>query len=607
VNTAPSAPHPISLSRFYLLGVVFSLLGVLAVIKIIYLQTDTRAQELPKIGEALYNYEIRTLYPERGEIFDRWGNLLAGNVEVYEIGVALDEVQRARSAETIARTLSEILESPGYAEIKVAAETPYQKGKAEFVTIADFVPAQKIRALEDKIKTARENKTPLNLTGLYWSAHPMRYYPENDLASNVLGFVNFLKRPENVVGCQENGDWCGGHLGVEEYYDNLLAGTPIQVRLPKDPRKIDSLPPIPPGSSLILTLDREIQAAIEQIADQAHESSGAEAVTIIVANPRNGEILGMTSTPRYNLNRYWTYPEIIDIPTFNRAISQVYEPGSVFKVLTMAGGLDSGVVTPESTFLDVGSYVVGGIPLHNWEYTVWGMQDMTGCMQHSINACLAWVADQMGPTRFYQYLEAFGIGRRTGIDLSYEALYPLRRPGDTDWHEVDLGTNSFGQGVSVTPIQMIAAISAVANEGKIMAPHIVKAYIRNGQQIEVSPKLMTAPIKAETARTLSEMLANALANEASPALVPGYRLAGKTGTASIPTAQGYTSPLTNASFVGWGPVDDPQFIVYIWMEKPAASPWASVIAAPVFHDVVEKVVTILRIPPDEVRQQMKQP
>ncbi|KPL84346.1 hypothetical protein SE15_04280 [Thermanaerothrix daxensis] len=607
MNTAPSAPHPISLSRFYLLGVVFSLLGVLAVIKIIYLQTDARAQELPKIGEALYNYETRTLYPERGEIFDRWGNLLAGNVEVYEIGVALDEVQRARSAETIARTLSEILESPGYAEIKVAAETPYQKGKAEFVTIADFVPAQKIRALEDKIKTARENKTPLNLTGLYWSAHPMRYYPENDLASNVLGFVNFLKRPENVVGCQENGDWCGGHLGVEEYYDNLLAGTPIQVRLPKDPRKIDSLPPIPPGSSLILTLDREIQAAIEQIADQARESSGAEAVTIIVANPRNGEILGMTSTPRYNLNRYWTYPEIIDIPTFNRAISQVYEPGSVFKVLTMAGGLDSGVVTPESTFLDVGSYVVGGIPLHNWEYTVWGMQDMTGCMQHSINACLAWVADQMGPTRFYRYLEAFGIGRRTGIDLSYEALYPLRRPGDTDWHEVDLGTNSFGQGVSVTPIQMIAAISAVANEGKIMAPHIVKAYIRNGQQIEVSPKLMTAPIKAETARTLSEMLANALANEASPALVPGYRLAGKTGTASIPTAQGYTSPLTNASFVGWGPVDDPQFIVYIWMEKPVASPWASVIAAPVFHDVVEKVVTILRIPPDEVRQQMKQP
>ena len=606
MNTTPSAP-PISLSRFYLLGIIFSLLSVAALIQIIRLQSDARAQELPKIGEALYNYETRTLYPERGEIFDRWGNLLAGNVEVYEVGVALDEVQRARSAESIARTLSEILENPGYAEIKLAAETPYQKGKAEFVTIADFVPAQKIRVLEDKIKTAKENRTPLNLTGLYWSAHPMRYYPENDLASNVLGFVNFLKRPENVAGCQENGDWCGGHLGVEEYYDNLLAGTPIQVRLPKDPRKIDNLPPIPPGSSLILTIDREIQHAIEKIADEARETSGAEAVTIIVANPRNGEILGMTSTPRYNLNRYWTYPEIIDIPTFNRAISQVYEPGSVFKVLTMAGGLDSGVVTPESTFLDVGSYVVGGIPLHNWEYTVWGMQDMTGCMQHSINACLAWVADQMGPTRFYQYLEAFGIGRRTGIDLAYEAVFPLRRPGDTNWHEVDLGTNSFGQGVSVTPIQMVAAISAVANEGKIMAPHSVKAYIRNGQQIEVSPKLMTAPIKAETARTLSEMLANALVNEASPAVVPGYRLAGKTGTASIPTAQGYTSPLTNASFVGWGPVDDPRFIVYIWMEKPAASPWASVIAAPVFHDVAEQVITILRIPPDEVRQQMKQP
>ncbi|MDT8899343.1 penicillin-binding protein 2 [Thermanaerothrix sp. 4228-RoL] len=606
MNTT-SPVHPISTFRFYLVGILFSLLGVLALMQIIRLQTDARAQELPKIGEAFYNYEIRTLFPERGDIFDRWGNLLAGNVEVYEIGVALDEVHYAKSAETIARTLSEILERPGYTEIKVAAETPYEKGKAEFITIADFVPAEKIRQLEQKIQEARDKGSPLNLSGLYWVAHPMRYYPENDLASNILGFVNFLKRPENVAECQRDGDWCGGHLGVEEYYDSLLAGTPIQVRIPKDPRKIDNLPTIPPGSSLILTVDRELQAAVERIADQARESSGAEAVTIIVMNPRNGEILAMTSTPRFNLNRYWEYPDIINIPAFNRAISQVYEPGSVFKVLTMAGGLDSGAVTPEATFLDVGSYTVGGISLHNWEYTVWGAQDMTGCLQHSINTCLAWVANQMGPTRFYQYLEAFGIGRRTGIDIAYEAFYPMRRPGDTDWHEVDLGTNAFGQGISVTPIQMITAISAVANDGKMMAPHIVKAYIRNGQQVEVSPKLMTAPIKPETARTLSEMLANALVNEASPALVDGYRLAGKTGTASIPTEQGYTSPLTNASFVGWGPVDDPQFIVYIWMEKPSASPWASVIAAPVFHDVVEEAVTILRIPPDEVRQQMKEP
>jgi len=605
MNTSTS--NAIATWRYYVVGAILTAIGLLALLQIIRLQSDVRAQQLPKIGEAQYSYEIRTLFPERGAIYDRWGNLLAGNVEVYEVGVALDEVQKNHSAETIARTLSEILEQPGYAELKVTAETPYVRGKTEYLVLTDFVPAEKIRALEDKIAEASKNNKPLNLAGLYWRPHLIRYYPEKEVASNVLGFVNFLKRPENRQACQEDpNDWCGGHFGVEQYYDTVLAGEPIPVKVPRDPRLITNLPKIPPGDSLILTIDREIQTAIEHIADQALETSGAESATIIVENPKTGEILGMTSTPRMDPNRYWESEIVADVPRFNRAVSQTYEPGSVFKPLTMAAGLDAGVVTPETTFLDVGSYVVGGIPLHNWEYTVWGMQDMTGCLQHSINACLAWVADQLGTSRFYRYLQAFGLGHRTGIDLANEALYPMRLPGDGDWHEVDLGTNSFGQGISVTPIQMITALSAIANDGKIMAPHIVKAYIRNGQQIPVTPKLMTAPISAQTARTLSEMLANSIENEASPAVLPGYRLAGKTGTASIPGPEGYTSSLTNASFVGWGPIDDPQFIVYIWLEKPTTAPWASIVAAPVFHDVAEQVVRILRIPPDEVRLQLAQ-
>jgi cell division protein FtsI/penicillin-binding protein 2 len=173
-------------------------------------------------------------------------------------------------------------------------------------------------------------------------------------------------------------------------------------------------------------------------------------------------------------------------------------------------------------------------------------------------------------------------------------------PGDNQWYEVDLATNSFGQGISLTPIQMAMAIGAVANDGRMMAPHVVKAMIINGQQYNVDPVVVGTPIKAETARTLTTMLVNSLENEASVALVDGYRVAGKTGTGEIATATGYSNQ-TNASFVGWGPADDPKFLVYVWLEKPTISQWGSETAAPVFSKLVSKLVVLMDIPPDSVR------
>jgi cell division protein FtsI/penicillin-binding protein 2 len=256
-------------------------------------------------------------------------------------------------------------------------------------------------------------------------------------------------------------------------------------------------------------------------------------------------------------------------------------------------------------FLDTGVITVGGVNIHNWDGGAWGYQDMTGCLGHSLNVCLAWVATEMGNESFYDYMQRFGIGHPTGIDLAGEVTGRLKLPGDSDWYPIDLATNAFGQGVSVTPMQMVMAASALANNGQMVHPRVLYATIQNGRQHNVATQIVGNPITAETANTLSEMLAVALETEASRGIVPGYRVAGKTGTAQVPTPYGYyDDELTNGSFIGWGPLPDPQFLVYVWLEKPQSSPWGSVVAAPVFREVVEQLVVILGIPPDSVRSSL---
>jgi len=202
-------------------------------------------------------------------------------------------------------------------------------------------------------------------------------------------------------------------------------------------------------------------------------------------------------------------------------------------------------------------------------------------------------------------MNGFGFGQLTGLDMAGEAAGRLKVPGDADWYPVDLGTNSFGQGLTATPMQIMAAASAVANHGHMVTPRILYAMLRDGHQFNIPPQYSGSPIKPETAATLTEMLAVSLENEASTALVPGYRMAGKTGTAQIPTAYGfYDFSQTNASFIGWGPVDDPQFMIYVWLERPTASIWGSLTAAPVFSEVAQTTAILLDIPPDSVRSQM---
>ena len=561
-------------------GLTVAVLAVIA--QIIRIQTSEQAAVFLSQGDR-YAGEFQMFYPERGEIYDRNGHLLAGNRTVYEVGVSLRDLE---SPEAMAAALSANL-GLTYDEIyKKLTEAPETW---EYVVIQDYVAVDAVDKLK-KLVEQLDNADDPRLSGLAFKPHLQRSYPENALASNVLGFVTRDGR---------------GYFGVEEKYNDLLAGNPVQIWVPSDPNKATEIPKVPNGTTLVLTINRDLQAKVESILDQALTEYGAQNGTILVTDPRNGEILAMAATPRMDLNNYGNYFSLYDNGSqYNRAIGTTYEPGSVLKVLTMADALDAGTVSPETTFIDTGAIEVGGITIQNWNRDAWGQQNMTGCLQHSLNVCLAWISSQMGSQSFYGYMDRFGLGHPTGVDLSGEAPGRLKRPGDGDWYPVDLGTNAFGQGIAVTPLQMLTAASAIANEGKMATPHVLYSMLRDGHQYNVPSQYAGSPISAATARTLNEMLAVSLEQESSMALLPGYRLAGKTGTAQIPTDYGYDGFHTNVSFVGWGPVDDPQFMVYIWMEQPSSSIWASETASPVFAKVAEQTVILLNIPPDVVRSQV---
>ena len=590
--------------RFYLVGIAIILFSIAIVFRLVQIQTDPVFHEISeKVGNQA-TYKPKEFEPVRGNIYDRWGNLLVGNNEVYEIGVNLNQVSKSNMDE-IVNFLSSLtgLERE---YVRTRVEIPYQPDPLkENYAVFSTVYRNATDNMVQEISIAQDNNS--SLYPISWNGRLEITYPDHRLAANVLGFFS-----------------SEGFFGVEGFYNNILSTTENSTFISMNPYDLMEIPEIPHGASIILTIDREIQIRMEEILDRSIKDTGSSSGTIIVMDPETGEILAMATTPRANLNQssdkiLSEYPlqniDGYDVQTpFNRAIMQTYEPGSVFKVLTLAAALDSGAVTPETEFLDTGVVNIGGMTIYNWDYGAWGYQDMTGCMQHSLNVCLVWMAQETTTKTFYEYMNAFNIDRKTNIDMDGEASYPFLSPSNPTpfgsdpnaprWYEGMIGPHSFGQGVSVTPIRMITSIAAMANDGRMMAPHIQKAIVQDGRIRYYNPKIVSTPIKPETAHTVTEMLANSLENEASAALVDGYRVAGKTGTAEIPTRQGYVTGQTNASFAGWGPVDDPKFIVYIWLEKPQSNIWSSVVTAPVFSEIVENLVILMDIPPDNIRNQI---
>ena len=580
--------------RFSFIVGAFCLVSVIMFARIIMLMTDDNAIRLKAETEDDYNYMTVEVSSERGNIYDRQGYLLAGNTVSYTVALNLQYANG--HGDFIAKYIAPIFDLDED-EVREAAEIPYQTGSSVEWTLTNYATKEQIDQLEitkntlDRSYSGR-NDNPEDLDAVIYYPNVHRYYPNDELAFNIIGFYPFMNSNSFAS------------YGIEQYYDDILEAKTISHRFSLDPNVPDRIPDLPNGASIVLTIDRKVQAITEEIIKNAVETNKAVSGTILITNPKTGEVLAMATYPSVNLNEYWeTAEKFTKDNKYNPAVMQPYEPGSVFKVLTMAIAIDTGAVKPSTVYNDTGTYNVLGTDIYNWDRGAWGPQSMVGCLQHSLNTCMAYLADLVGAETFYEYLDKFGLDDPTGIELAQEDYYPITKPGDSMWTPISLSTASFGQGLMVTPIQMVTAISALANDGVMMKPHIVREIRYNGEVQKIEPEAVGQPISAETARTVTEMLATSIEIEASDAQVDGIRIAGKTGTGEISVeGEGYVLNTTNASFVGWGPADDPQFIVYVWVQQPEVNIWGSEVSAPVFSEVVEAVAPYLRVPDDNTRE-----
>ena len=491
----------------------------------------------------------------RGHIFDRNGYLLAADEPHFE--VAFD--RNGAQVETAAQTLAGLLKM-----------TPEQirnlktNGEAHQILAKDL-------SYQDGVQVRDED-----VWGFTASPFWKRVYPASTLAAHVLGFVNANRE---------------GVYGLEGWYNNILSPT----------QSITNTDVMLPGADLVLTLDRNAQAITEEELRRALKDTGASSGSIVVMNPRNGEVLALATAPTFDPNKFSDVAQTDGLKAFiDQAVSDNYEPGSVFKIVTMAAALDSGTVTPDTVYNDTASIEVGGEVFWNWDRGSHGPTDMTGLLAKSLNVGAATLAVRMGQQIFYRYVRAFGFGTPTGIDLQHEAagLVVTRENNPDQWSEAYLGANAFGQGIASTPIQMVSAAAAVANDGVRVQPHVVKAIIRNGQSIEAKTVVLSRPISAKTARTLTGMLVEAVRREVPDALVDGYSIAGKTGTAQIPIPGGYDDPWTIGSFIAYAPADDPQVIILVKLDRTTSSMWGSETAVPVFHRLATRLFPLLGVRPD---------
>jgi cell division protein FtsI/penicillin-binding protein 2 len=565
------------------------------VVQLVRVQFGPYAPVFKDLGSSTAG-KLEQVLPDRGLIYDRNGKLLAANATMYYLEVELRQLT-PESRQAIPKVVSTLL-SLDAQDIEDQLDRDYSaEGQLRIrLTSLDADgktwPISIDEATANVIKGFMGTNSGLDLSGLSLVPAPKRIYPTGSLLGHVLGIVN-----------QEG----KGFFGIEGFYDEWLAGKPITIERPLIPPEARLQPDPPAGVNLVLSIDVNIQQMVETALEQAIETSQGESGQVIVMDPHTGEILAMAAYPTLDPEAYgpWLEKEQAKEAVISPAASGQYEPGSTFKILVMAGALDAGVVKPDDVYIDTGEIEVGGNVIRNWDGNAWGPQTMTGCMEHSLNVCLAYVGSQkLGAALLYGYLNAFGIGQLTGVDLAGEVQGGLRTPRNQDWTESDLGTNSFGQGVSVTPVQLLAAVSAVANEGVMVQPHLVREVVGPQGVYWPKPTVLGKPIKPETAEVLTEMLAQSLDDETSNASVPGYRLAGKTGTAQVPGEFGYDPKWTIASFIGWGPIPNPRFMVYVRIDKPQNSPWGSVVAAPVFRDVVKRLVVMMNIPPDPVRMEL---
>lgn len=486
------------------------------------------------------------------------------------------------------------------------------KGTAEALTETLGLDPEKLDDLVARLSVADDPYEPvarrvsddlverlkaLDLKGIGFTNEDVRYYPDGRTLSHVIGFVGSNSAGEHV-----------GRYGIEGHWNKELSGTPGFIAAEKDAigRWIGAgnrtFVPAEDGADITLTIDRTIQYVACEKLDEAVKRHDANGGAIVILRPQTGEVLAMCGSPDFDPN---DYSNVDDISVFNNpAIFRPYEPGSIFKAVTMSAAIDADKVVPSTTYDDTGEVKIGPYTIRNSDGKANGVQTMTQVLEKSLNTGTIFAVGKLGSGPFRDYVHAFGFGERSGIELDTES------PGDVsslDKHgDIWSATASYGQGITVTPLQMASAFATIANGGKFMRPHVIsKIEYPNGRVETTEPEVERQVISKRAAALVSGMLVNVVENgHGKQAAVPGYWVAGKTGTAQIARedGRGYDANAFNGSFVGFAPVDDPQFVMIVKIEQPRDVAWAESSAAPLFGEMADFLLHYMEIPPERPRK-----
>ncbi|GIV86740.1 MAG: peptidoglycan glycosyltransferase [Chloroflexus sp.] len=579
-TTPVPAGKPLPRWRLQVLLASCFLITIIIAVRLVDLQV-VRSNDLAR--KARLEIETPTLLaPRRGQISDASGTVLAMDVERQSLFAVPPQVPAARKAE-IAVLIAGLTDQPADQILSAL------RSDRQWVRLARWLEPEVAAQIAE-----------LELPGLWLVYEPMRFYPQGISAAQIVGALNL------------NGE---GVSGIEAYYDQLLRGTEGRIEGEFDPNRnpiatslARTLPP-QDGADLQLTIDPFIQQVAERELQKAIDDQNADGGTIIVLDPRSGAILAMANWPFFDPNRWQEYPP--EVYGRNPAIGTIYEPGSTFKMVTAAAALSSGVVTTTTTVDDPGWVVRYGQTLRNFDAAPHGPLTLAGMIYYSSNVAALQFNELVGPETFYRVLTRFGFGQPTGVDLAGEESGIVNFYGSAGYNPLTFLTNAYGQGISVTPLQLVQAAGAIANDGVMMRPYVVQQICRNNECVRTEPQVVARPVTPDVARAVREMMVES-ANHYAPViwgprtgnwsdqwLVPGYRVGAKTGTASIPLPGGGYDPVyTIGSVLGIAPVDEPRFVVLVKIDRPKKDTLGVLTAIPVYYNVVEQLLRYAHIPPD---------
>lgn len=560
-----AAEREILVRRLRLLAIGFMLFVVIVLGQMILVKTINVASQPNQMAAP-------SVDTSRGRIIDRDGTLLATDAFISEIYL---DPSRYKPENFTSEKVALAAEELGI-ETNVIMEALARRGKASQVLK---------HATKQQCDSARNSK---QVPTWFWCDNKRtRSYPQGPLAAHVVGFAD-----ANQLG----------QAGVEAFYDGWLrsAGSwgAAQLSGPGEPipQEWELYIPSVSGRDLVLNLSAPLQYSVEQNLAEALAKYQASSGSIIIMDPHNGAVLALANWPEFDPN---VYHQAEPLTWQNPSVSLLYEPGSVFKLVTYGAALDLKTITPDQQFEDAGQRKVGEKIITNSQQRRLGWVSGWDALAESLNTISADISLKMGSEEFYRYIRLFGFGKPTEIDLGPEAAGIVKRWGTEAWNPYDQAANSFGQGISVTPIQMVNAVAAIANNGVLLQPQVARALVSNGQMHPLPMRKLADALPPETARTLTQMMVYTVENyDIGKKLVPGFKVAGKTGTAEIPEQAGYTNPLTITSFVGFLPAADPQIVVLVKLNEPKKSRWAEAVALPVFGEVARDAVQILGLSPN---------